>query len=185
MQTNITFRNLEATEALKAFVREKVERVHKYIDHAREAHVVMTLERHFHVAEITIHAGPFVLQGKDKSGDMYQSIDLAMAKIERQLKRYKEKLKNHRALPHHAENGFAVRHDVLSLEQPEARSSAGPKIIRTQEIPAKPMSVEEAVMQMDLIQNDFLVFKNAASQEVNVVYRRKDGNYGLIEARTR
>jgi putative sigma-54 modulation protein len=185
MQTNITFRNLPATEALKAFAREKVERVHKYIDSAREAHVVLALERHFHVAEITIHAGPFLLQGKDKCGDMYQSIDLAMAKIERQLKRYKEKLKDHRALPHHAENGLGVRHDVLSLEQPEARSSAGPKVIRTEQIPAKPMSVEEAVMQMDLIQNDFLIFKNAASQEINVVFRRKDGNYGLIEARSR
>jgi putative sigma-54 modulation protein len=185
MQTNVTFRNLPATEALKAFAREKVERVHKYIDSAREAHVVMALERHFHVAEITIHAGPFLLQGKDKSADMYQSIDLAMAKIERQLKRYKEKLKNHRALPHHAENGMGVRHDVVSLEQPEARSSAGPKIIRTEELPAKPMSVEEAVMQMDLIENDFLVFKNSDSQEINVVFRRKDGNYGLIEARSR
>jgi putative sigma-54 modulation protein len=187
MQTNITFRHLDATEALKAFAREKVERVHKYIDSAREAHVVLALERHFHVAEITIHAGPFLLQGKDKSTDMYQSIDLAMAKIERQLKRYKEKLKDHRALPHHAENGLllGLRHDVVSLEQPEAKSSALHKIIRTEEISAKPMSVEEAVMQMDLIENDFLVFKNAASQEINVVFRRKDGNYGLIEARSR
>ncbi len=185
MQTNITFRNLDATEAIKSYAREKVDRVNKYLDRASEAHVVLALERHLHHADITIHAGPFFLRGKEKSEDMYASIDLAMDKIERQLKRYKEKLKSHRAQPHHGEvAAVRVRHDVVNLEGPE-QPDAKPQIIRTNEFNVKPMSVEEAVMQMDLIHNDFLVFQNAVSQEVNVVYRRKDGNYGLIEARTK
>ncbi len=185
MQTSITFRNLEASESIKSYAREKVDRVNKYLDKASDAHVVLALERHLHHADITVHAGPFLLRGREKSEDMYASIDLAMDKIERQLKRYKEKLKSHRAQPHHAEAAaVTVRHDVVSVDGPE-RPSAAPQVIRTNEFHAKPMSVEEAVMQMDLIENDFLVFTNATSREVNVVYRRKDGNYGLIEARAR
>ena len=185
MQTNITFRNLEASEAIKTYAREKVERVNKYLDKASDAHIVLALERHLHHADITVHAGTFFLRGREKSEDMYASIDLAMDKIERQLKRYKEKLKSHRALPHHGEaNTVLVRHDIVSVEQPESPSQE-PQVIRTNEFQAKPMSVEEAVMQMDLINNDFLVFQNAVSREINVVYRRKDGNYGLIEASPR
>ncbi len=184
MQTNITFRNLDATEAIKSYAREKVDRVNKYLDKASEAHVVLALERHLHHADITIHAGPFFLRGREKSEDMYASIDLAMDKIERQLKRYKEKLKSHRAQPHHAEPPpLRVRHDVVSMEPSEVESA--PEIVRTNEFTAKPMSVEEAVMQMDLIHNDFLVFQNAQSREINVGYRRKDGNYGLIEAKVK
>lgn len=180
MQTNITFRNVEATEAIKAYARDKVERVHKYIDGASEAHVVLGVERHLHQADITVHAGHFFLRGREVCDDLYASIDLAMDKIERQLKRYKEKLKERRAQPHHNEGSIKVRHDVV-----EVATATTPEIVRTSEFPAKPMSVDEAVMQMDLAHNDFLVFQNAESREVNVVYRRKDGNYGLIEAKTR
>ncbi len=186
MQTNITFRNLEASDFIKNYAKEKVDRVNKYLDRASEAHVVLGLERHLHHADITIHAGPYVLRGREKSEDMYASIDLAMDKIERQLKRYKEKMKSHRALPHHGEGaqGAKVRHDVVAVVAPE-EPAAKPQIVRTDEFHVKPMSVEEAVMQMDLMGNDFLVFQNATSREVNVVYRRKDGNYGLIEANAR
>ncbi|MHB1843312.1 MAG: ribosome hibernation-promoting factor, HPF/YfiA family [Deltaproteobacteria bacterium] len=186
MQTNITFRNLEASDFIKSYAREKVDRVNKYLDKASEAHVVLGLERHLHHADITIHAGPYVLRGREKSEDMYASIDLAMDKIERQLKRYKEKMKSHRALPHHGEGAgdrVRIRHDVVSVASEEEVSK--PHVIRSNEFHTKPMSVDEAVMQMDLIGNDFLVFQNASSREVNVVYRRQDGNYGLIEAHTR
>jgi putative sigma-54 modulation protein len=180
MQTNITFRNLHATEAIKTYAREKVERVHKYVDGANEAHVVLGVERHLHQADITVHAGHFFVRGREVCEDLYASIDLAMDKIERQLKRYKEKLKERRGEPHHNEGHIRVRHDVV-----EIATETTPQIVRTTEFPAKPMSIDEAVMQMDLIENDFLVFQNAESREVNVVYRRKDGNYGLIEAKNR
>jgi putative sigma-54 modulation protein len=188
MQLNITFRNLDATEALKRYASEKVERVHKYLDRAGEAHVVLSLERHLHHADITIHAGTFLLRGREKSEDMYASIDLAMDKIERQLHRYKEKLKRHhgRERVHHRHdmlNNLKVRYDVVEVRPPEAAApEVGPKVIRSNEFVAKPMTVEEAVMQMDLMNNDFLVFTNTASNEMNVVYRRKDGHFGLIEA---
>jgi putative sigma-54 modulation protein len=178
---------MDPSESLKAYAREKVERVDKYLDRAGEAHVVLSLERHLHHADITIHSGPFVLRGREKSDDMYASMDLAMDKIERQLRRYKEKLKNHhgREKVHHRQDLMTrVRHDVVEVPGPEksAEESVGPRVIRTNELLAKALSVDEAVMQMDLMNNDFLVFTNATTREVNVVYRRKDGHYGLIEA---
>jgi putative sigma-54 modulation protein len=186
MQLNITFRHIEPIDSLKNYAREKVERAHKYLDKAGDAHVVLSLERHLHHADITIHSGPFVLRGREKSEDMYASIDLAMDKIERQLRRYKERLKNHHGKDrvHHRADlvNQAVRHDVVQVATPEESHDDTPRVIRTNEFLARPMGVEEAIMQMDLMNNDFLVFLNLASKELNVVYRRKDGHYGLIEA---
>lgn len=186
MQMSITFRNFDASDSLKAYAREKVDRVNKYLDRAGEAHVVLSLERHLHHADITVHSGPFVLRGKEKSGDMFASLDLAMEKIERQLKRYKERLKSHHGRHgHHNQAALPkLRHDVVAVAAPEQgpAEEAGPKVIRTDELVAKPMSVKDAVMQMDLMNSDFFVFTNAESQAVNVVYRRKDGHFGLIEA---
>lgn len=188
MQVNITFRGIDPIDSLKSYAREKVERVNKYLDKAGDAHVVLSLERHLQNADITIHSGSFVLRGREKSEDMYASLDLAMDKIERQLRRYKERLKHHhgRDRVHHREGALAalkVRHDVVEVAEPEKHpETPSPRIIRTNEFLTRPLKVEEAVMQMDLMNNDFYVFMNAESHEMNVVYRRKDGHYGLIEA---
>lgn len=187
MQLNITFRHLDPIESLKAYARDKVDRANKYLEHAGEAHVVLSLERHLHHADITIQSGPFVLRGREKSEDMYASIDLAMDKIERQLRRYKDRLKNHHGKERvHHRAGLVenqkVRHDVVQVATPEESDDGTPRVIRTNEFLARPMGVEEAIMQMDLMNNDFLVFLNEQSKELNVVYRRKDGHYGLIEA---
>ena len=195
MQLNITFRNFDASEFLKDYAREKVERVNKYLDRAGEAHVVLSLERHLHHADITIHSGAFVLRGRDSSEDMYASLDLAMDKIERQLHRYKDRLKQHhdRHWVHHRQDMLreqTVRHNVVTLAEPGAERRgdtdgelvAGPRILKTNEFMMQAMNVEDAVMQMDLMNNEFFVFTNAKTLEMNVVYRRKDGEYGLIEA---
>lgn len=190
MQLNITFRHLDPIDSLKDYVKEKVERVNKYLDRAGEAHVVLSLERHLHNADISIHSGSWLLRGREKSEDMYASIDLAMDKIERQLRRYKERLKNHHrhSWVHHQQglvNHVKVRYDVVAVAEPEKPNEAadeGHRIIKTNELIAHQMTVEDAVMQMDLMNNDFLVFTNAKTHEMNVVYRRKDGHYGLIEA---
>src|SRR5262245_50967808 len=131
MQLNITFRNLASSDSLKEYAQDKVERVHKYLDRAGEAHVVLSLERHLHHADITIHSGSWVLRGREKSEDMYASIDLAMDKIERQLRRYKDKLKSHhgREKVHHRQdlmNQLArVRHAVF--EMPEDQAEVAPE----------------------------------------------------------
>jgi putative sigma-54 modulation protein len=190
MQLNITFRHFEPIDSLKNYAREKVERANKYLDRAGEAHVVLSLERHLHHADITITSGPFVLRGREKSEDMYASIDLAMDKIERQLRRYKEKLKHHHGQDrvHHRQDLVAhlkVRHDVVEMPNPEdvAHPVDTPtRVIKTNDLLVKRLNVDEAIMQMDLMNNDFLVFTNVETAEMNVVYRRKDGHYGLIEA---
>jgi putative sigma-54 modulation protein len=190
MQINYTFRNLDSSNALKEYAREKIERVNRYLDKASEAHVVCYMERHHHICDITIHAGQFSMRGREKSEDFYASVDMAMDKIERQLKRYKEKLKQRRHGEHHhllELEQIKVRHEVVAVASPDepmtaAAAEPGHRVIKTNEFLAKPMTVDEAVMQMDLLNNDFLVFTNAGSREVNVVYRRKDGHYGLIEA---
>ncbi len=187
MQVNITFRQLDPIDSLKNYTKEKVERVDKYLDKAGEAHVVLSLERHLHHADISIQSGHFLLRGREKSADMYASIDLAMDKIERQLKRYKDKLKRHhgRERVHHRQDALErmVRHHVLEGhgDAPEVKDGEQ-KIVRTNEFLAQPMAVEEAIMQMDLMNNDFYVFTNSTSMEMNVVYHRKDGTIGLIEA---
>lgn len=188
MQLNITFRQLDPIDSLKNYAREKVERVNKYLDKAGEAHVVLSLERHLHHADISIHSGSFLLRGKEKSEDMYASIDLAMDKIERQLKRYKEKLKHHhgRDRVHHRQETverMKVRHRVYEGHGQAAEiPNEEQKIVKTNEFLAHPMGVEEAIMQMDLMNNDFYVFTNSTTMEMNVVYHRKDGTIGLIEA---
>lgn len=188
MQVNITFRGMDSTESLKAYVKEKIEHVERYFDRPVEAHAVLSLERYLQHADVTISAGHYVLRGKVKSEDMYKSIDEAMDKIERQLRRYKDKL---RTAKHRGRDGFTpvrVRHDVFQAPRAEHEESEvwtqGPTIIRSNEFLVSPMTVEEAVMQMDLLNNDFLVFTNVKTGDFNVVYRRKDGHFGLIEAST-
>ena len=185
MQVNITFRNLEPTEALKSYASEKVDHVvSKYFDRSTEAHVVLSLERYLHDADIQIHARHFYVKGCEKSEDMYKSIDLALDKIEKQLKRYKEKLKNHKPRVEHplAHPPDKVQYQILTATPDSLNNFGGPQILRQTELEARPMTVEDAVMQLDLANDDFLVFKNASSRKVNVVYRRSDGNYGLVEA---
>ncbi|WP_163990519.1 ribosome hibernation-promoting factor, HPF/YfiA family [Pyxidicoccus caerfyrddinensis] len=214
MQFNITFRQFGTSDSLKEYAREKVERVNRLLDRAGEAHVVLSLERHLHHADITIHSGAWVLRGREKSDDMYASIDLAMDKIERQLRRYRDKLKTHHGKErvHHRQdlvNHLKVRHAVFEMPPdsdevatyaeeaqggaaseprpvsvaPMATNSVPPsaRVVRATHLAVKPLSVDDAVMQMNLMNNDFYVFHNVESDALCIVYRRKDGQYGLIE----
>ncbi|MFI5288720.1 MAG: ribosome hibernation-promoting factor, HPF/YfiA family [Polyangia bacterium] len=182
MQLSVTFRHMDATEALKEYAREKVDRIRKYFPDPTKAHVVLACDRGYnHIADvmITLHNG-IVIKGEETTEDMYSSIDLVMAKIERQCRRYKEKIRHHKGL----ESIHGQREIVHSVVEVKAAAEGGaeePKIIKKSKFFAKPMSTQEAVMQMNLLGNDFLVFTNASSHEVNVVYRRDDGTYGLIE----
>jgi putative sigma-54 modulation protein len=180
MQVNITFRHLESTEALKAHARDKVEHIQRYIDRPSEAHVVLDLENLEHKADINLKAGPFLLRGRARSGDMYASIDAAAEKLERQLKKHKEKLKSHK-LPER-QNGHRtvdVRHEVLDVER-----AASDRVVKSDTFQARVMSLDEAVMQLDLLDVHFFVFQSTKDGSFNVVYRREDGNLGLIEARS-
>jgi putative sigma-54 modulation protein len=180
MQVNITFRHLEPTEALKDHVKDKVAHIQRYIDRPTEAHAVLHLENLSHHAEITMKAGPFSVRGRGKSEDMYASIDAAADKIERQLKKHKERVRNHKAtlIP----KDWApvdIRHEIHD-EQVEAPSS---RVVSTSKFQARPMSLDEAIVQMDLLNSRFYVFQDSGTRGINVVYRRDDGKLGVIEAR--
>ena len=177
MQVTTTFRHMEQSDALKTYAEEKLERVLKYIDEPVSAQVYFTVEKIRHVVEIVVTAKGVSTKASEATNDMYAAIDMVLDKIERQLKRYKEKLKAHK--PASDDNGRKLSKKVFNAESIE--SSQEPVVIKSKTETAKPMSVDEAVMQMDLLHKDFLVFTDATSNELNVLYRRKDGNFGLIE----
>lgn len=178
MQTTMTFRHMEQSDALKAYAEEKLERVTKYIDGPINVQVYFAVEKKIrHIVEIVISAKGISTKASEATNDMYAAIDAVIDKIERQLKRYKEKIKAHK--PNGDEHSRQLSKKVFEAESIEASSE--PVVIKTTTEVAKPMSVEEAVMQMDLLHKDFIVFIDADSGEINVLYRRKDGNFGLIE----
>ena len=183
MQISIAGRHIEITDALRTHVEKKLSHVKKYFEGLLDAQVVLTVERHRHVAEMTLYANSICMHGHEATGDMYTSIDKVVDKIERQLRRYKGKLQSRRQgrknkgeeLP-----ALSVRLDVLDSEDVEA-AVEHPRVIRSQRFHIKPMSLDEAVMQMDLLHQDFLVYREAVQNRINVIYRRSDGNYGLID----
>lgn len=189
MQINVTFRHFDPSDALKSFARDRVERVGKFLDDASEANVILSVEKHVHHAEVLVHSGPFFLRGREKSDDMYASIGAAIDKIERQIKRHKERMRTHKPTGHHNAAALKIRQDILEVapaEAAEASPAAPPprsKVVRTNELTARRMTVDEAVLQLELLENQFLVFTNAESGHVNVLYRREGSSFGLIDAR--
>jgi putative sigma-54 modulation protein len=168
---------METSEPVRSYVEEKLPKVKKYIDEPIDAQVVLSVEKKIrHKAEVSLVAKGVTIKAKDETADMYAAIDGVMDKIERQLKRYKDKIKNHKPT---SGRDRRVEKTIIAAQSID-EGHPEPSIIKTDSFHVKPMSVEEAVMQMDLLDKDFLVFTDASSAEINVVYRRKDGNYGLI-----
>lgn len=177
MQITTTFRHMESSDALKSYASEKLDKVQKYIDEPIVAQVFLTVEKIRHIAEVTITARGITIKASEETNDMYAAIDAVIDKIDRQLRRYKERIKEHK--PGSESEERKVKKTILTAESIEQQQE--PVIIKSKTFSIKPMSVEEAVMQMDLLHKDFLVFTDASTEDINVIYRRKDGNYGLIE----
>lgn len=177
MQIAVTFRHMEVSEAVRQYLEDKISRVKKYIDEPIDAQAVLSVEKKIrHCAEVTLVAKGITIKGSNETNDMYSAIDGMVDKLERQLKRYKEKIKRHKPA---SERMRQVEKTIFSAESID-EGAPEPVVIRSQSFSVKPLSVEEAVMQMDLLNKTFLVFSDASTNEISVVYRRKDGNYGLI-----
>src|SRR5512137_1068148 len=176
MQISTIFRHMEPSDALKSYAEEKLERIKKYIDEPVVAQVYLTVEKIRHIVEITINAKGLTTKASEATNDMYAAIDAVIDKIERQLRRYKERLKEHKQAEAPERPAQKSIINAEDLEQ-----SKEPVVVRTKTVSIKPMSVDEAVMQMDLLHKDFLVFTDSVTDAISVIYRRKDGNYGLIE----
>lgn len=174
MQVVVTGKNIDVTAALKSYAEEKARKVEKYLHNVSEAVVMLSCEKYRHIAEVSIKVNGMLIQGKEATEEMYSSIDKVMDKIERQVRKYKEKLSNHKFKGE-------KRPELIEEAQAAVAEEDVPRIIKTKRFDIKPMTAEEAVMQMDLQDKNFFVFLSAADQQVNVVYRRDDGNVGLIE----
>jgi len=201
MQFAVTFRHMEPTEALKAYAKERMERVRKYLPDPIACHVVLSTERHNHRIDVTfqLHNGLSVA-GHETTENMYSSIDLCIAKIERQVRKYKGKLEGMKARPHHVV-AMPWSHSIVSEAfqgidgsghetgngspaQAQTSHDAGPlpefKVVKTEKFHAQPMSVADAIVQLNLNHEVFLVFRNEDGG-IAVVYKREDDSYGLIE----
>jgi putative sigma-54 modulation protein len=177
MQIQVTFRHVEPSEAVKEYAREKVGKLEKFLEGPVEANVTLAVEKHRHEADVMILAGGLKIHGRETTGDLFSAIDLVMDKLEKQVRRYRDKLKT---AGRNSRRGQELPFKVDVFEA-ESFTSAEPRVVQTHRLTAKPMDVDEAAMQLDLSQDDFLVFMNARTGALNVIYRRGDGDFGLIE----
>lgn len=175
MQVTVIGRHIEATDSLKSYAQDKFGRLEKYLP--KTVQVIVTLsvvKKVHHIAEAIIKSNGLLIQASEETEEMYAAIDLLVEKIERRVRRYKEKLVDHK----HQKGKSEAAGQAAPPAHPDDRI---PQIIKTKRFDLKPMLPEEAVMQMELLDKDFFIFSNVGSGHVNVIYKRKDGNVGLIE----
>jgi len=179
MKYNIRGKHIPVTDALREFVEKKLTRLDKYFEApiTSEISVTMSVTKNDHRVEVTIPLPGLMLRAEEKSGDMYASVDLVVDKLERQIRKHKTKV--NRKVRQESGIRTLFKDDsapVRVLDQEDEM-----ELVRTKRFTMKPMNVEEAILQMDMVGHSFFVFANSATKEVNVVYRRSDGKYGLIE----
>ena len=170
-------KNIEVTPALRDYVEKKVGKVTKYFDNVGEITVLLTVSKDRHIVEVTVPVQGILLRGQEATMDMYTSIDLVIEKIERQIRKYKTKLE--RRFREGSMKTELMSQGAGSGKQAEDEDEV---VIKTKRFIVKPMDVQEAIMQMNLLNHDFFVYRDDKTEDVNVVYRRKDGKYGLIES---
>jgi putative sigma-54 modulation protein len=170
MQVTVTFRHVRPTEGLRRHAIEKAERVRKFLRRPTEVQFILSVVKRRHLAEVLVNAKGLSISATEETGDLYSAIDGVMGKVERRIKRHVARHKKRKVA-----GGAVVAQAVEPLEE------HGIQVIPAQRIPVKPMSVDEAVLQLGLLDDTFLLFRNAANETLNVIYRRKDGNFGLIE----
>lgn len=173
MKFTIYGKNMHVSEGLKETLRKKFEKFDRYFEKETEVYATFSKEKNHQMLEVTIPMGRTILRAEEQTDDMVGSIEAVVDKLEGQLRKHKTKLQKRAGEE-------SLRYDLESLEEWESEDDE-PKVVRTKKFAVKPMSVDEATMQMDLLGHDFFVFLNADTEDVNVVYQRKDGNYGLIE----
>ena len=176
MKIKVVAKNIQVTPALKEMVEKKISKLDKYFDPNIEAKATLSVQKNSQIVEVTIPFNGVVIRVAESTDDMYKSIDLAQEKLQRQIRKQKTKLSRKNASGSLRFPDFYPKEvEDLSSEKDEA------KIVKVKNFDVKPMSQEEAVLQMELVGHNFFVYQDSESNSVNVVYKRKDGNYGLIE----
>ena len=173
MRISISGKNLSVSEYLRDTAEKKLSKLSKFFPEDTEAQVTLSVEKNRHIVEVTIPYEGRILRAEEASGDMYASLDNVGAKLEKQVERYRTR----------SAKAQRIRQEVISSDAvlPEAEEEKAPRIVRNKKFEIRPMSEEEAMLQMEMLGHSFFVFENAATGEINVLYARKDGNYGLIE----
>lgn len=192
MRIHITGRKMEVSDALKSYAEEKLQKVKRHLKTTINAHITLSVDKHRHIAEVTVHANGIDFHGVEETQDMYASIDKVMDKIDRQAKKHKEKLRSGKK-----RDGTPAGIEQLESEEEEEEEEAlpvagapgsiqiptngGTRVLREPRYQARPLTLDEAKIEMDDLQYQFLVYRNASNEKINVLYRRNDGNLGLIE----
>ena len=171
MKIQVTGINLNVTDALRDVASKKIKKLDRYFEPDTDVNVVLSVEKACQIVEVTIAFDGAILRGEESTDDMYTSIDNVVKKLEKQIQHHRTRLEKR------LRGGAFVDAPLEYGEEPEESL----KVVRTKRFAVKPLDIEEAALQMQLLGHDFFVFRNADSGEVNVIYRRKDGKIGLIE----
>jgi putative sigma-54 modulation protein len=177
----VTGRHVSITEPIKEYAHQKMEHIHLDYPRIIEAHVILDVEKHRHFAEMILHCNNHItIEASHECDDMYAAIDGVVAKVAQQMRKYKTKiLRNHRPrgqdIKHIEEQVLHLEADFHQVEESE------PSVLKTERYPVKPMFVDEAVLQIEMSSRQFVVFLNAKTDKMNILYRRPDGSFGLME----
>jgi len=187
MLVTVKGKNVEVTDALKRYAEKKVQKLEKYFKDIKEAQVTQSVQRNWHIVEVQLEGDGILLRGEERSEDMYASIDQVVEKLESRVKRFKGKRLG-RTMDEGPKEKEAYK-NAVALEAaggpvPFPEEEDLPVIVRTKRFAVKPMTADEAAHQMELLHHDFFMFLNSDTESVNVVYKRRDGNYGLLEPGT-
>ena len=174
MQTSFTFRNMEAGEWLKDYVDKKLSKIERYMDKPVSATVTLSIEKFRNVAEVKLSAKGMNLQGREEAKEMTLAVDSVIDKIERQMKKYKQKTRNHKDVASISESM-----EPGSEEYDEYDENS--KVVETKKVILEPMSLEDAILEMDESRKMFIIYRDSSSEKVNVIYRSDDEKYVLIE----
>ena len=174
MQVAYTGRNIEVTSALRDFTQGHLKKIRKILGEAIHVHMTLTVQKHRQIAEVHLHSRSLDINGLEETNDMYASINAVLEKAERQALKHKGKKITRKRHP-------TSRPASTPSTSPNRPPPGVPRVIKSTSFAAKPMTVEEAVQEVNGSDGNFLVFRNADSENVSVVYKRKDGNFGLIE----
>jgi putative sigma-54 modulation protein len=183
MRITVKGTNTEVPPGIEEYARRKVRKLTKFFRSPESAEIVHKAERNWTIIEVTVEGDGIVLRGKERSDDMRSAVDRVVLKLEQQVKRFKGKLvqRSRGEGAAAAAAQIATREEADELEAADEEELSEPRIARTKRVDLKPMTPEEAVLQMELIGHPFYFFENAESGLPTVVYRRDDGTYGLIE----
>ena len=175
MKISVTFRNKEGENWHKEYIDQKLKKLEKYLDTPVEARIVLSVEKFRNVAEVNLMTNGQNINAKEEAKDMYLAIDNAIEKIERQLKKRKERIRGHKTNTAREEEITATEQ---YLDEDEVQET---KIVEVKKVTLKPMSLDDAIMEIDSSRNRFVVYRDSSTENVSIIYVRDDGKYALIE----